>query len=228
MPAKSPAPDHHLEHDDTSEHDDATSEHAAPTAEYDDPAHDDPTPERERYAVYYSKVTFVDEFLPMEKAGRVYFAPLTNPIRIQTPVLLLDSELDTSATLGIPSGSFVRFLQRAEHFVVEAAASHRSKWFRKPLSDDALRDSFKSFLSHNGVLRVKVSDEFTAFDEEGDYLEAEELDAPVGVRCILELDGVCFGKKEFGAMWTLTQAQIAPAPRCMIERSAFTPHDEFA
>ena len=188
----------------------------------------DPAPERERYAVYYSKATFVNDFLPMEKAGRVYFAPLEHPIRIQTPVLLLDSELDTSATLGIPSGSFVRFLQRAERFVVEAAASHRSKWFRKPLSDDALRDSFKSFLGHNGVLRVKVSDEFTAFDEEGDYLEAEELDAPVGVRCILELDGVCFGKKEFGAMWTLTQAQIAPAPRCMIERSAFTPDDEFA
>ena len=175
-------------------------------------------------------------FLPLEKHGAVYAAPLAAPLLVQTPPVTLASDLvdddgapASHAYLLLPR-PFVRFAQDVEERVADACVANKADWFRRrPVSDDALRAGFKEFCKASGHLKVKVPADALVFDEEGGVLDRGAAGAGATVRALLLLDRVCFGRTEFGAMWSLVQAQVAPPPppppRCMIDPAAEGCHE---
>lgn len=166
------------------------------------------------FAVYYKDAALPSGFQQMRKTGNVYYVPFDEPLRVQSPATKLESHDQSTATLAI-SKDFTKFLRRIEEFVFDEALERRKTWFKKDLSEDELRAGFKSFVGDASV-EVKVDDECVAFDETGDQIE---LSPGSRVRCILELTGVCFGRTEFGCMWTLLQAQKSSSPKCLINPS---------
>lgn len=181
---------------------------------------------------YYKHVDLaahLTAFLPLEKLGGSYVTRLATPLLVQTPVLALASPLDDhegepvpNAYLTLPKG-FQQFAQDTEAAVLEACLANKAEWFRRPLEDDSLRASFKEFCKGQH-LKIKVPRDALVFDSQGSLVEREGVAPGTSVRCLLELSKVCFGRTEFGAMWTLRQAQTAPAPppppRCMIDPTA--------
>jgi hypothetical protein len=155
-------------------------------------------------------------FGAFQKVGKLYFAPFDRTVRVQSPTLALASDLtDGDATLKI-SGSFRKFVDSTEAALFGHAVAH-PEWTNKPEAD--LRRYFKSFVTGDEV-RVKIADDLAVFDADGHVLDPEDVHARSTVRCILELDGICFGRRGFGAMWTLTQAQVVGAPRMLISDRA--------
>lgn len=182
--------------------------------------------------VYYKHADLgahLTTFLPLEKLGGSYVARLATPLLVQTPVLALASPLDDDegepvphAHLTLPRG-FQQFAEATEAAVLEACLANKAEWFRRPLEDASLRASFKQFCKGQH-LKIKVPRDALVFDSQGSLVERETVAPGASVRCLLELTKVCFGRTEFGAMWTLRQAQTAPAPppppRCMIDPTA--------
>lgn len=171
-----------------------------------------------------------DRFLPLERTGGLYVARLHEPLLVQTPPLALASPLDDEdgtplphAHLTLPRG-FQAFVQQAEDLVLQACLANKSEWFRRPLEDDSIRASFKPFYKPGGTLKIKVPRDSLVFGADGQLLCREDVGVGSSMRCLLELSRVCLGRTEFGAMWSLVQAQTAPPPppppRCMIDPAA--------
>ncbi len=171
-------------------------------------------------------------FLPVEKTGGLYAARLAAPLLVQTPPLALVSPLDDEDGTPLPHAhvslprAFLQFATEAEERVLAACLANKAEWFRRPMEDQSLRASFKQFCkaAGGGVLKIKVPRECLVFDSQGGVLERGDLRPGASVRAILELSRVCFGRTEFGAMWSLVQAQTVPAPppppRCLIDPGA--------
>lgn len=199
-----------------------------------------------------------EAFGPLEKVGSAYVSRLTRPLLVQTPALrLAEAPGGAQLLLALPAG-LRRFACRVEDRVLQACLANKGPWFKRPIEDDSLRASFKRFAcERRGTLKVRVTPQTVLFDEHGAHLGAEDPEdededdeaeaeaaavggtaaqlaqlAPGdGVRCLLELSKVCFGRTEFGATWTLVQAQRAEVPpppppkqrpRCLIDPSAET------
>jgi len=176
-------------------------------------------------------------FLPLEKHGGMYVAKLATPLLVQTPPLALLSPLEDDdghplpyAHLAVPR-AFLRFLQDAEERVFQACVENKGQWFRRAVEDQTLRASFKQFCKPSedggGVLKIKVPRDVLVFDSQGTLLRSADVGTGATMRALLELSRVCFGRTEFGALWTLTQAQTAPSPpppppppRCLIDPGA--------
>ena len=184
---------------------------------------------------YYRHVDLDDHlhpeaFGPLEKLGGLYAARLLSPLVVQTPPVTLASSLEdddgnpaSHAYLLLPK-AFAAFAREVEARVLEAAMANKGTWFRRrSVTEDALRGGFKEFCKATGHLKVKVPADALVFDDQGDLAEGP-VEAGTTVRCLLQLDRVCFGRTEFGGMWSLVQAQTAPPPppppRCMIDPSA--------
>lgn len=184
---------------------------------------------------YYAHVDIEDAiqgFLPLEKAGNVYVARLQRPVWVQTPPLTLASELDDDegapmphAHLVLPTG-VTKFARGVEAAILRACIDHKDEWFRRAVDDRALRAGFKEFCKADGHLKIRVPRDALVFDASGQLLPRGQVAPGSSLRCVLELSKVCFGRTEFGAMWTLLQAQTAPppppAPRCLIDPQAET------
>ena len=166
------------------------------------------------YAPFYAKISPHIQFESMRKVGTVYFVPFSKPVRVQTPVLKL-VEFDSSAAFKVPR-AFAAFVANFEEHLFRAAVANKKLWFKKDLSEESLRASFKTFLA-GCTFRAKVGDDVAAFDDEGDHMDPAEIRLPTGVRCILELDGICFGRTEFGGMWSISQLRATEARKCLID-----------
>lgn len=157
-------------------------------------------------------------YLPPKRVGSVYVAALAQPLLIQTPPVIVTSPLtETHAHLRVESPDLIDFLRAAEHAVLQAAMASKDSWFGgRVTDDDALRASFREFCKPEGAVQVRVDPGAAVFDHQGALL-AEPADWPgaagrAKARCILELRGVRFGRTEFGAAWTIVQAQALPPP----------------
>lgn len=157
-------------------------------------------------------------YLPPKRAGSVYVAALAEPLVIQTPPVIVTSPLtETHAHMRVPDPDLIRFLRTAEHSVLQAAMAAKAAWFGgRVTDDDVVRASFREFCKPGGTVQVRVDPGLAVFDHQGALL-AEAADWPgaagrAQARCILELRGVRFGRTEFGAAWTLVQAQALPPP----------------
>lgn len=230
--------DTHAEDDTRAEDDDTITVGHAPAQE--EPRatgvtllQDDEEPDVARFYkhVDVSAALAPDAFLPMEKVGTMYVARLARPLLVQTPVLSLASPLEEDedeqpvvhAHLALPP-AFAAFVAGAEAAVLEACLANKQVWFKRRLSDESLRARFKEFYkASSGHLKVRVPRDMLVFDAEGRLVPRGSVEAGGSLRCILQLAKVCFGRTEFGAMWSVVQAQTAPAPppppKCLIDPS---------
>jgi hypothetical protein len=136
------------------------------------------------------------------------------PIHVQTPVVILEEHQRRFAILRLPQ-KFCDFVENVEKSIGDAAKENREKWFKAPLDDDDISQGLKTFLDGNS-LKVKVDEDFVLFDNTETCVD--DITTPLKVRCILKASEICFGKSEFGTIFTLKQAQIAKTPKCKISK----------
>lgn len=175
-----------------------------------------------------------DAFTGVVKTGSAYSARLRQPLLVQTPPVVVLSALEDAPThvhLKVSSSPrFVQFLEGVEETLLKTSLESKDAWFRRPVDDDVLRASFRSFY-RAGALKVRVPRDAVLFDEMG---AVQESVAPgSSVRCLLELSRVTLGRTEYGAMWSLVQAQVVPSPpppppppsppKCLIDPSLELP-----
>lgn len=179
-----------------------------------------------RMAQYFRSVDLQAlEFEPVAKHNRLYVAALAPTLRVQTPPVQLATALgdDEPFALLRPTGPFAQFLRDAEARVLATCVQRKGEWFPHEVDDDELRHNFKSFFvgDDGGSFKVKVlPGELAVFDAAGAPAGPEEAGAGCHVRCVLELARVCFGRREFGAMWRLAQARVVDVPPCLIDEGA--------
>ena len=107
-------------------------------------------------------------------------------------------------------------MREVESTILQRCIENKAEWFRKDIDDDVLRHNFKSFFKDDDSLKVKVAQDAAVFDRDRHPAGLEDLVAGEGVRLILELTRICFGRQEFGALWRIVQAQLVPTPACLI------------
>ena len=151
----------------------------------------------------------------VSREGRVYVAPVEPCVRVQTPTVTLATGVDGAFAGLAVAGAFADFVSRAEQALLDACLAAKASWLRRDVSDESLRDNFRSFVS-DGVLRVKVDAGVAAFDADGQAIGADEIPAGARARAVLELARVCFGRAEFGGIWRLTQVQLVRAPELLL------------
>lgn len=180
--------------------------------------------------VYYKDAQVEYEFGEMRKENGVYFVPLKKPVLIQTPVVKLTEPISGDSTVVRVSGGFAKFVKNHEENMLRLTKENKTRWFKNGIEDSALDIGFKSFLESD-TLKVKISDEFAAFDTDGDFIDSTFC-TPAEVRCILKISGVWFGSAEFGSIMSLVQTQLAKLPKCSIkptrERKKYNYAGEFA
>ncbi len=180
--------------------------------------------------VYYKDAQVEYEFGEMRKENGVYFVPLRKPVLIQTPVVKLMEPISGDSTIVRVSGGFAKFVKNHEENMLKLTKENKSKWFKNGIEDSALDSGFKSFLETD-TLKVKISDDFAAFDTDGGFIDSTFC-TPAEVRCILKISGVWFGSAEFGSIMSLVQTQLAKLPKCSIkptrERKKYNYAGEFA
>jgi hypothetical protein len=165
--------------------------------------------------VYYKDAQMEYEFGELRKENGVYFAPLMNPVLIQTPVVRLAKPISGDSTIVRVSDGFAKFVKNHEENMLRLTKENKDKWFKNGIDDDALDGGFKSFLESD-MLKVKISDDFAAFDTVGDFIDGTFC-TPAEVRCILKISGVWFGSVEFGSVMSLVQTQLVKLPKCSIK-----------
>lgn len=166
--------------------------------------------------VYYKDAQVKYEFDEMRKENGVYFVPLRNPILIQTPVIkLLESISSGNSAIVRVCDEFAKFVKNHEENVLNLVKKNKTLWFKNDIEDSALDSGFKSFLESD-TLKVKILDDFTAFDTSGDFIDSTFC-TPAEVRCILKISGVWFGSTEFGSIMSLVQTQLVQLPKCSIK-----------
>lgn len=161
------------------------------------------------------------EFEPVAKLNKLYVANLATPLTVLTPPVQLTTPIESDAAFAYirPTGEFAQFLRDTEAHLLAQSIENKAAWFRKEVDDDALRHNFKSFF-RDDEFKVKVDEQLAVFDAHKQPVGAEDLEAGVFARCVLELTRVCFGRQEFGAMWRLVQARVTSVPPCLIEDEA--------
>jgi len=165
--------------------------------------------------VYYKDAQMEYEFGELRKENGVYFAPLRKPVLIQTPVVKLMKPISGDSTIVRVSGGFAKFVKNHEENMLRLTKENKDKWFKNGIDDDALDGGFKSFLESD-TQKVKISDDFAAFDTAGDFIDSTFC-TPAEVRCILKISGVWFGSVEFGSVMSLVQTQLVKLPKCSIK-----------
>ena len=180
--------------------------------------------------VYYKDAQVEYEFGELRKENGVYFVPLTKPVLIQTPVIKLVEPISGDSTIVRVSGGFAKFVKNHEENMLKLTKENKTKWFKNGIDDSALDNGFKSFLESD-TLKVKISDDFAAFDTAGDFIDSTFC-TPAEVRCILKISGLWFGSAEFGSIMSLVQTQLAKLPKCSIkptrERKKYNYSGDFA
>lgn len=186
--------------------------------------------EAEDDIVYYKDAQMQYEFGEMRKENGVYFVPLRKPVLIQTPVVkLLEPISGVSTVVRVPDG-FAKFVKNHEENMLKLTKENKTRWFKDDIENSALDSGFKSFLESD-TLKVKISDDFAAFDTAGGFIDSTFC-TPAEVRCILKISGVWFGSVEFGSIMSIVQTQLTKLPKCSIkptrERKKYNYVGEFA
>lgn len=165
--------------------------------------------------VYYKDAQVEYEFGEMRKENSVYFVPLRKAVLIQTPVVKLLEPISGDSTIVRVSSGFAKFVKNHEENMLKLVKENKSNWFKNEIDESALDSGFKSFLESD-TLKVKISEDFAAFDTDGGFID-NTFCTPAEVRCILKISGVWFGSSEFGSIMSLVQTQLVKLPKCSIK-----------
>lgn len=171
-------------------------------------------------AAYYSRIDFPAALAfdaPM-KEGKLYVANAAPPLVISTPPVTLSTPLSSTIqhALVTVTGAFAGFLRDVETRVLETCIENKDTWFNSPKDEELLRHDFKSFLVDDGTMKLRVSPTLAVYDASGNPVGPEEADVGQQVRCVWELPRICFGSREFGALWRLVQVRFVEVQPCLI------------
>lgn len=161
-------------------------------------------------------------FGDLEKETRLYAVQLSDPLVVQTPAVVLASDLtgepESVAFLKVPS-QVANFVKTVDSWILDQAIAHKADWFKNAeVSDDTLRGSFKCFLKEEGtggILKVRIGDNLTCFGSDKSVVDATDIHVGTQIRCVLTLGKVSFGRHEFGAIFRVSQIRVLPD--CLID-----------
>uniref|UniRef100_A0AB38ZMA5 Uncharacterized protein n=1 Tax=Mantoniella tinhauana virus 1 TaxID=3111543 RepID=A0AB38ZMA5_9VIRU len=94
---------------------------------------------------------------------------------------------------------------------LEAANENCQSWFGKKLTDSVIRSAYTNSLK-DGQLSADRLDVTRVFDMQQEAIDFDRVE--VGKTCdvILEMSGLWFAKKAFGATWNIVQVRVHDDP----------------
>ena len=103
-----------------------------------------------------------------------------------------------------------------EQILAQAKLS-KQEWFGKELSDETIQNAWQESVT-DGVLgasltTVKGQVVTLAFDTRKNPVELQDIQPETSCDVVLELSGLWFLKKSFGAVWRVIQARVRSAPK---------------
>jgi hypothetical protein len=179
---------------------------------------------------YYKKVcpSSIDFLAPVKepRGKKVYVSNIAHgPLTVRTPpVSFLEAVPDgvgaNEAFVGVAVPvSFGAWLKRVEDRILEQCIQNRAEWFKGSRAKDdgaTLTADFKSFFEDTGAFKLKIPADTKWYDASGTPIGPEEIDPGCHLRCTWVLRRICFGARQFGAIWALEQARVAEIPVCVL------------
>lgn len=162
------------------------------------------------------------KFDSVVKKGKLYQAPLLEPLVVQTPVVALSSISSTHATLSLQKDSPLHaFFTLAETIAKKICSTSSSVL---GLSSEQVESSFKTFLNNKDGLKVRLAKDFHMYSHDNELIA--EPTAADQCRAVLRLEQVSLGKTEIGILWHLVQVKtVEPTPECLIDVDIEIPDD---
>lgn len=101
--------------------------------------------------------------------------------------------------------------------IVSRAKSDKQAWFGADLKDETIQGAFQSSLT-DGTLSVSLAKHkgeviTKAFDSQKNSVELSTIGEGAQCDLLLELAGLWFLKKSFGAIWRVIQVRVRGAPK---------------
>lgn len=155
------------------------------------------------------------------KKGKLYQAPLVEPLVVQTPIVTMANLTSTHATLALQKDSPLHaFFTLAEKLAKEVSSTSSSVL---GLSSEQVESSFKTFLNKDGI-KVRLAKDFHMYSHDNELIP--EPTAADQCRAVLRLEQVSIGKTEIGILWHLVQVKtVEPTPECLIDVDIEIPDD---
>jgi hypothetical protein len=119
-------------------------------------------------------------------------------------------------TLEVPE-SLQEKISVLDEEIVSRAKADKQAWFGADLKDDTIQGAFQSSLTDGtlsaSLAKVKGSVVTKAFDSQKVAIELESIGEGAQCDVLVELAGLWFLKKSFGAVWRVVQARVRAAPK---------------
>ena len=119
-------------------------------------------------------------------------------------------------TIEVPEGLWPKISALDEQIVARAKAD-KLAWFGADLKDETIQGAFQSSLTDGtlstSLAKVKGTVVTKAFDGQKEAIELEAVGEGAQCDLLVELAGLWFLKKSFGAVWRVIQARVRPAPK---------------
>jgi hypothetical protein len=121
-----------------------------------------------------------------------------------------------SITVDVPESLYDKISAIDEQVLTKAKES-KQEWFGADLKDETIQGAFQSSLT-DGTLSAalaKIKGEVVAKAFDCQKQEVELSSVAEGAQCdlLVELAGLWFLKKSFGAVWRIVQARVRSAPK---------------
>ena len=119
-------------------------------------------------------------------------------------------------TIAVPEGLHPKISALDEEVLTKAKAD-KMAWFGADLKDETIQGAFQSSLTDGtlsaSLARVKGAVVTKAFDSQKNAIELEAVGEGAQCDLLVELAGLWFLKKSFGAVWRVIQARVRAAPK---------------
>ena len=152
------------------------------------------------------KVTFTQ---PIQKKG--YHQSILNyenkhGLLVQTPTLVVDAQIGNDSTVELVlekvkrNNDFYSMVRTMEYLAMSTMSSKSKEWFGKEIGKDKIKSMFRSCLDNPQTLQGNFSLKFRkdrgmkVFNESKEIIEIEDVELLSGVKCILKIQGILFGK----------------------------------
>lgn len=114
--------------------------------------------------------------------------------------------------------------------IVSRAKADKQAWFGADLKDETIQGAFQSSLTDGtlsvGLAKVKGEVVAKAFDSQKNPVELEAIGEGASCDLLVELAGLWFLKKSFGAVWRVIQVRVRAPPKAPAVPTQYMFEDE--
>jgi len=147
--------------------------------------------------------------------GRRFLKITGGPIQMNG-VILQEGLASGNITLAVPESIHDK-ISSIDELVVAKAKEEKVAWFGADLKDETIQAAFQSSLTDGtlGVALAKIKGEVVtkAFDCQKVAVELESVGPGAQCDVLVEMAGLWFLKKSFGAVWRVVQARVRGLPK---------------